>query len=294
MTKRGLNTLGSVFGPKTLAALTLLLFGAGKCNKRIYDEPCGAPCKYGKHLVYLQTNGIKDPERLELILDSLGFQRRSSYEVEPRYLIAKDLGIKWLGEKTRKMSLSEYNKRLNAGMELFNPERDYFYREILYSKEPLTGENERVYKLRKALHMDLGEKNDIIGYVADLCSAYQSGCEKAYPSILPVHKFGVEVRNPPATEWNRDSVFKHFPFMEEMDVRFSGKGKEAFLTDKRERTVSFGIDLKGMSCPEIQELAYRLGSHPDLKGMKGGSALESATPVGCSKEEVKERRSSEQ
>jgi hypothetical protein len=276
--------------PPSLAAFVFLLFFAGECDKKIYEEPCGAPCKYGKHMVFLRTNGVKDPDRLEDILDSLGFERRSNVKVEPRYLIGRKWGIDWLGERTRRMTLSEYNERLNAGIELFDPARDYFYREVLYSEKELTGDDERVHELMDALHMDLGERNDVIGYLADLCSAYEDGCEKAYPSVVPVHQFGVEVHNPTATEWNKDSAYDHFPFMERMEVSFYKAGKEKFFTDETDRTVSFGIELRGLSCTEIQELGYRLGTHPDIRGLKGGSALESATPVGCSEEEVEERK----
>lgn len=279
----------SPINPGLWAILSFLLFFGGECDKKVYEEPCGAPCKYGEHMVFLQTNGVRDPDRLESILDSLGFQRRSDVKVEARYLIGREWGIKWLGERSETMTLSEYNKRMNAGIKLFDPTRDHFYREVLYSEKKLTGEEERLYKLRNALHMDLGERNDVIGYLADLCSAYEDGCEKAYPSIVPVHQFGVEVKNPPATEWNKDSAYEHFPFMERMEVSFYKAGKEKFFTDETERTVSFGIELKGLSCTQIQELGYRLGSHPDIRGLKGGSALESATPIGCSEEEVKER-----
>ncbi|MFB6258505.1 MAG: hypothetical protein ABEH38_07410 [Flavobacteriales bacterium] len=276
-----------------LPVMIFLLFFAGDCDDKIYQQPCGAPCKYGDHLIYLQTTGIRDSTRLENILDNLGLQRRSDFMVEPRYLISGKLGIKWLGEYQKEMTLNEYNNRLNANIELFAPERNYFYREILYSKKPLTGERQTLYKLREALNMDLRGKKDAIGYVGDLCSAYESGCEKAYPSIIPIHKFGVEVNNPAKTQWNKDSLYAHFPFMKEYNLKFYReweKGSAKFYTDKERGTVSFGIDLRNLSCVKIQNLAIRLGTDSDIRGLKGGSALEMATPVGCSKEEVKRRR----
>lgn len=282
----------SFYRTGTWAALAFLILFSGKCDKGIYEQPCGAPCKYGDRLIYVQTHGVKDPDRLDLILDSLGLRRRSDFNVEARYLRAPQLGLKWLGERKVEMSLSEYNKRLNADLELFTRERNYFYREVLYSEKALDGERKTLHKLRKALHIDLGEEGEVIGYVADLCSAYESGCEKAYPSIIPNHKFGIEVNAPEATRWNRDSVIEHFPFLEDYDVSFYGEGENGqarFYTDEKEGTVSFGIDLKKLSCIEIQELAFRLGSHRDIRGMKGGSALEMATPIGCSEKEVERR-----
>ncbi len=273
--------------------LSFFLLAGGNCDKKVYQQPCGSPCKYGDHLIYVQTTGLKDTARLQAILDSLGLQRKADFKVEARYLIANELGIKWLGERKEKMTLSEYNERLNADLELFAPGMDYFYREVLYSKEKLTGERETLTKLREALNMQVRSEDDIIGYVNDLCSAYQSGCEKPYPSIIPIHKFGVKAANPPATQWTRDSVLKNFPFMKDMDLSFYGtreKGGAKFYTNERERTVSFGIDLKGLSCQEIQKLGYKLGGHPDIRGMKGGAALPKATPIGCSKKEVKRRK----
>ncbi len=213
--------------------------------------------------------------------------------MEPRYLISGDLGIKWLGEYKKEMTLSEYNERLNEGIELFSPKNNYFYREILYSEQKLDGERKVLYKLRKALHMDLGSKNDAIGYVGDLCSTYHDGCEKAFPSIIPIHKFGVEAKNPARSKWNVDSVHHHFPFMEEYEVSFYGQpqhGEARFYTDRKKGTVSFGLDLRSLSCIEIQNLAIELATHPDIRGIKGGSMLEMATPIDCGKEEVERRK----
>lgn len=277
-----------------LSAFALIfLLARGQCGNKIYEHPCGAPCKYGDHLIYLQTSGIRDPERLEKILDSLGLQRGGEFMVEPRYLVAGDLGIKWLGEYKKEMTLSEYNRRLNAELELFAPENRYFYREVLYSDQRLDGDRQILFKLRKALHMNLGNKDDAIGYVGDLCSAYDHGCEKAFPSIIPIHKFGVEAENRARTEWNIDSAYEHFPFLEEQDVSFYGQpqhGEARFYTDREDGTVTFGLDLRGLSCIEIQNLAINLGIHSRIEAIKGGSVLEMATPIGCEEQEVKRRK----
>lgn len=190
------------------------------------------------------------------------------------------------------MSLAEYNEQLNRGIEFFSPERDYFFREILYSEKPLTGKRQTVSKLRQALHMDLGDKGDAIGYVADLCASYDDGCEMAYPSIIPVHKFGVKVANPPGKEWNRDSAIKNLPFLEDHDVKFYGEtqsGEGKFYTDPETGNVTFGIDPKNLSCKEIQGLAFQFAQDPKTLGLEAASSLEMATPVSCEKEEVKQR-----
>lgn len=272
-----------------LPAILFLLLSSETCQEGAYQQPCGAPCKYGEHLIYLQTEGIRSEERLERILDSLGLERNpSDFQVEAWY--PRKIG--WLGEKKKEMSLAEYNERLNGGIELFSSHRDHFFRELLYSEKPLTGERQTLYKLRKALHMELGDKNDAIGYVADLCASYDDGCEMAYPSIIPIHKFGVKVKNEARSRWNRDSALENLPFLKEYDVSFYGEtegGKGKFFTDEEEGSVSFGISPRKLSCREIQSLAFRFSRHPRTMGMEAASSLEMATPVGCEKEEVKRR-----
>lgn len=275
-----------------LLLISFFLFSGEGCEKGYYEEPCGAPCKYGDHLIYVQTHGIRSEKRLRAILDSFDLKRRSDFQLEPRYLIGRNIGITWLGEHKKEMTLTEYNLRMNKGVELFSKEMDYFYRELLYSEQELDGERQLLHKLREALNMDLGGENDAIGYLADLCSSYDDGCEMGYPSIVPVHDFAVEVKNPSGSDWSKDSAFKHFPFFREYQVHFRERsldGDGHFRGNDRKGTVTMAFDLRDLSCVEVQSFAYEMGDHPLTVGMQGGSILDMATPVDCSWDEVERR-----